>query len=373
MSEKDLRISRFLAVRGLEADKACPQALRVETALVVAGGKMVPVQLALSVVHEIEKAHVCIVVSDLTDQKRIETLLRSSRDELELKVRQRTAELETSKEELEARNEELQTIQDQLQVRNEELQTTGEELQAQNEELRVTKDELEESAQALEEANKELEAFSYSVSHDLRAPLRHISGFAKIVSEDYADRLDTTGKDYLGRIMAGSEKMLCLISDLLQFSRLARLEIKRGMVDMSKLASDIIQQLSAADPGRKIEFDLKGGLIGFVDANLIEIALANLLGNAWKFTSKTENCRIEFGGLKQNDRAVYYVKDNGAGFNPEYKNKLFHPFQRLHSDNEFEGMGIGLAMVERIIRRHGGKVWAESETGKGATFFFTLN
>jgi light-regulated signal transduction histidine kinase (bacteriophytochrome) len=142
---------------------------------------------------------------------------------------------------------------------------------------------------------------------------------------------------------------------------------------MSKLASDIIQHLSQADPGRKIKFELKGGLTGSADHQLIEIVISNLLGNAWKFTSKTENARIEFGVLKQDDKDVYYVKDNGAGFDPAHKGKLFHPFHRLHSENEFEGTGIGLAIVERIIRRHGGEVWAESEKGKGATFFFTLN
>jgi len=359
-AEEHVNISRLITgICETKTDEACNQNLRVESVLRATGGYRVPVQLALSAVHEIDEAHVCVVITDLTDQKRAEDILRKSHDELEIKVKQRTAQLEKSKEDLQAQNEELQTIQ--------------EELQSQNEELRAARDELEESANKLTDANTELEAFTYSVSHDLRAPLRHMSGFARIVLEDYADRLDATGKNHLARIVGGSERMLRLIGDLLHFSQLTRLHIKRSLVDMSKLASDIIQHLSQADPDRKVEFELKGGLTGSADHQLIEVVLSNLLGNAWKFTSKTENAHIEFGVLKQNDKDVYYVRDNGAGFDPAHKGKLFHPFHRLHSENEFEGTGIGLAIVERIIRRHGGEVWAESESGKGATFFFTLN
>ncbi|MBI5100699.1 MAG: PAS domain S-box protein [Nitrospirae bacterium] len=345
-SEESPKISHFISsICETKTGDACQQALRVESVLLAPRGGRVPVQLALSAVHEVEKGHICVVITDLTDQKRAEEILRRSQDELEFKVRQRTAELEV----------------------------TQEELLAQNEELRVTRDQLENSNDSLTDVNKELEAFTYSVSHDLRAPVRHVSGFAKIVLEDYADKLDTTGKNYLARILRGSEKMLRLIDDLLHFSQLSSLDIKRDMVDLSKLASDVIRQLSETEPDRKVEFELKGGLTVSADYQLMEIVISNLIGNAWKFTSKTENARIEFGVLNQNNRAVYYVRDNGAGFNPKYKEKLFQPFQRLHSENEFTGTGIGLAIVERIIRRHGGKVWAEGGTGKGATFFFTLN
>jgi PAS domain S-box-containing protein len=358
--EERSKFSHFIKnICETEPSKNCQTDLRIETVMLASGGKRVPIQLSLSEVHEIGRAHVCVVINDLTDQKRVEEILRRSNDELELKVKQRTAELELSREELKAHNEELQTTQEELQCQNEELRTTQEELQS--------------ASIALTDANKELEAFTYSASHDLRAPLRRMAGFAKIVLEDYADKLDTTGNDHLTRILGGSEKMLQLIDDLLHFSQLSRQEIKRGLIDMSKLASNIIMQLGEADPNRKVEFELKGDLTCYADHRLIEIVLSNLLGNAWKFTSKTENARIEFGVFNLNNVLTFFVRDNGVGFNPAYEEKLFHPFQRFHSDNEFEGTGIGLAIVERIIRLHGGKVWAEGETGKGATFFFTLN
>lgn len=358
--EERSKFSHFIKnICETEPQKNCQTDLRIETVMLASGGKRVPIQLSLSEVHEIGRAHVCVVINDLADQKRVEEVLRRSHDELELKVKQRTAELELSREELKAHNEELQITQEELQCQNEELRTTQEELQS--------------ASIALTDANKELEAFTYSASHDLRAPLRRMVGFAKIVLEEYTDKLDTPGKEHLVRIVGGSEKMLQLIDDLLHFSQLSRQEIKRGLIDMSKLASNIIKQLGEADPNRKVEFELKGDLTCYADHRLIEIVLSNLLGNAWKFTSKTENARIEFGVFNLNNVLTFFVRDNGAGFNPAYKEKLFHPFQRLHSDNEFGGSGIGLAIVERIIRRHGGKVWAEGETGKGATFFFVLS
>lgn len=224
----------------------------------------------------------------------------------------------------------------------------------------------------LEMVNKELESFIYSISHDLRAPIRTISGFARIIVEDYAGRLDEQGKDYLSRILRGAEKMTRLIDDLLQLSKISRHAVGRTEVGMSKIASSIVAELRESDPGRSVEVDIAEGLTAFADPRLIGIVLSNLLGNAWKFTSKTENARIEFGPLEQDGKIVFFVKDNGAGFNPEYTEKMFWPFHRLHSDKEFEGTGIGLTIVERIIHRHGGKVWAEGEKGKGATIYFTL-
>jgi light-regulated signal transduction histidine kinase (bacteriophytochrome) len=228
-------------------------------------------------------------------------------------------------------------------------------------------------SEELETANKELAAFVYSVSHDLRAPLRTISGFIKILEEDYAGKLDDTGRDYLKRVYNGSEKMSSLIADLLYLSRISRLEINRMEFNISKKASSAVESLREASPGRSVEVVVQEGLIASADMGLTDVVLSNLLGNAWKFTSKTKNARIEFGAFDEDGRTVYFVMDNGAGFNPEFKDKLFWPFQRLHTDLEFEGSGIGLTNVERIIRRHGGKVWAEGEVGKGATFYFTLN
>ena len=258
-------------------------------------------------------------------------------------------------------------------------------------EIKRLNDDLKRKVLELAEVNKELEAFISSVSHDLRAPLRHMSLFAKNVVADYADRLDEQGKNYLIRVHYGAEKMNQLVEDLLNLSKISRRKLNHIEVDMSKIALDIISELREAAPARGVEVDIKEGLIAYADRGLIEIVLSNLFENAWKFTSITETARIEFGafegtvpdlgtkrgggveaGLPLTRQTVYYVKDNGAGFNPEYMEKMFLPFQRLHMDSEFEGTGIGLAIVERIIRRHGGRIWAEGAAGKGATIFFTL-
>jgi two-component system CheB/CheR fusion protein len=224
----------------------------------------------------------------------------------------------------------------------------------------------------LEAVNRELESFIYSISHDLRAPLRTMSGFSRIVVEDYAERLDEQGKDFLHRIMRASEKMTGLIDDLLHLSKISRQEMGRSKVDMSKIASSVVAELHEREPGRPVEADIRKDLVAFADPRVMEIVLSNLLGNAWKFTSKTEHPRIEFGTMEQNKKSIFFVRDNGAGFSPECAGKMFLPFHRLHSDDEFEGTGIGLTIVERIIHRHGGRVWADGEVGKGATVYFTL-
>ena len=224
----------------------------------------------------------------------------------------------------------------------------------------------------LDFANKELESFVYSVSHDLRAPLRHISGFTDLVMRGTADKLDEKGKRYLSRIHDGAEKMSRLIDDLLNLSRIAKQEIQRTELNMSEIATSIVAELREADPASRVEVDIKGSLTAFADRGLIEIALSNLLGNAWKFSAKTEHARIEFGTMEQEGTIIYYVRDNGAGFDQQYAGKMFWPFHRLHSEAAFEGTGIGLAIVDRIIRLHGGKVWAEGTEGKGATIYFSL-
>ncbi len=230
---------------------------------------------------------------------------------------------------------------------------------------------VERTAQ-LEAANKELEAFSYSVSHDLRAPLRSIDGFSLALLEDYADRLDEDGKDSLQRVRAASQRMAELIDDLLELSRVTRTEMRREAVDLSALVRAITAELQRTAPERQAEFIIAEGLKATADTRLLRIALENLLGNAWKFTGKTEQARIEFGQRRQEGRPVFYVRDNGAGFDMAYANKLFGAFQRLHGATEFPGTGIGLATVYRIIRRHGGQVWAEGSLGEGAAFYFTL-
>jgi len=224
----------------------------------------------------------------------------------------------------------------------------------------------------LETANRELEAFSYSVSHDLRAPLRSIDGFSQAVLEDYADRLDAVGQDYLRRVRAATQRMGRLIDDLLKLARVARSEFRRERVDLSAMARAIARDLQKAEPERDVEFVMADGVYAEGDSHLLRLALQNLLHNAWKFTAKKPRATIEFGVLDRGGPPVYFVRDDGAGFDMAYAGKLFGAFQRLHSTSEFEGTGIGLATVQRIIQRHGGRIWAEGAAGRGATFYFTL-
>ena len=229
----------------------------------------------------------------------------------------------------------------------------------------------------LETTNKELSAFSYSVSHDLRAPLRSIDGFSQVLLEDYAEQLDEAGQRYLHRIRAASQRMGQLIDALLNLSRLSRGDLSLGQVNLSSIAQAVAAELSQTEPDRQADFIIAPDLTARADVRLVQAVLENLLGNAWKFTSKCLRARIEFGALPKvttdpNDEQVYFVRDNGAGFDMAYVDKLFGAFQRLHSAEEFPGNGIGLATVQRIIYRHGGRVWAEGALGQGATFYFTL-
>ena len=227
-------------------------------------------------------------------------------------------------------------------------------------------------ADELATLNQELESFSYSVSHDLRAPLRSIDGFSLALMEDYAEKLDDNGKDYLQRVRASAQRMAKLIDDLLELSRMTRSQIKRRTVPLSKYATEIVKNLQENEPQRKVKIDIQPGLKADVDDGLIRIVLQNLLGNAWKYSSTKPNAHIEFGQITQNSESVFFVRDDGVGFDMQYADKLFGAFQRLHKANEFEGTGIGLATVQRIIHRHGGIIWAQSEPDKGATFYFTL-
>jgi PAS domain S-box-containing protein len=225
---------------------------------------------------------------------------------------------------------------------------------------------------ALEEANKELESFSYSVSHDLRTPLRSIDGFSHALLEDYAEQLDDAGKNYLQRVRSSAQRMGRLIDDMLSLSRVMRYELNRKDINLSAMAQSATSKLQDYEPQREVDVDIAAGIHGWGDAHLIDIALDNLLGNAWKYTGKTDKAHIEFGLTKKNGKMIYLVRDNGVGFDMKYVDKLFGSFQRLHKTDDFEGTGIGLATVERIIRRHDGEIWAEAEVGHGATFYFTL-
>jgi two-component system sensor histidine kinase EvgS len=225
---------------------------------------------------------------------------------------------------------------------------------------------------ALEEANKELESFSYSVSHDLRTPLRSIDGFSHALLEDYAEQLDDAGTNYLQRVRSSAQRMGRLIDDMLSLSRVMRYELNRKDINLSAMAQSATSKLQDYEPQREVDVDIAAGIHGWGDAHLIDIALDNLLGNAWKYTGKTDKAHIEFGLTKKNGKMIYLVRDNGVGFDMKYVDKLFGSFQRLHKTDDFEGTGIGLATVERIIRRHDGEIWAEAEVGHGATFYFTL-
>lgn len=230
---------------------------------------------------------------------------------------------------------------------------------------------IERTAQ-LEAANRELESFAYSVSHDLRAPLRSIDGFSQALIEDYRDALDQTGAGYLQRVRNASQRMAQLIDDLLELSRITRREMRRESTDLSMLAQEIVADLRKEQPEREVEVSIAPGIRLQADANLLRIALDNLIRNAWKFTAKQPRARIEVGVEKQGGGPVYFVRDNGAGFDMSYAGRLFGAFQRLHSEAEFPGTGIGLATVQRVVRRHGGSIWVEAAPGKGATFFFTI-
>ena len=227
---------------------------------------------------------------------------------------------------------------------------------------------------ATEAANKELEAFSYSVSHDLRAPLRAIDGFSQALLEDCAAQLPEQGRQYLDRVRAAAQRMAELIDDLLELSRVSRAEVRRDRVELSEMFEAIVAQLRERDPERSVDVRVQREVIARVDRRLFRIVLENLVGNAWKFTAKTAAAEIEFGARAEHDGGgpVYFVRDNGAGFDMAYANRLFGAFQRLHSDKEFAGTGIGLATVQRIIVRHGGTIWVDAAVDRGATFQFTV-
>jgi light-regulated signal transduction histidine kinase (bacteriophytochrome) len=239
-------------------------------------------------------------------------------------------------------------------------------------ERKIAEDELKKRTVELEASNKELEAFSYSVSHDLRAPLRSITGFSNVLLEDYIDKLDAEGKSYLKKISDSGELMGQLIDDLLKLSRVTRTDLTMEKLDLSVMAQKIVTDLAKDEPKRDVKVTIAPNMSANGDKNLLGLVLQNLLGNAWKYTSKTAEPRIEIGIVEQTGKQAYFVRDNGVGFDMTYANKLFQPFQRLHKATEFAGTGIGLATVQRIIRRHGGEVWAEAKVGEGATFYFTL-
>jgi PAS domain S-box-containing protein len=279
-------------------------------------GSIFPIDLSVSEVHLKDQKIFTGIIRDITEQKKTQDALHQLTKELEQRVHERTAQLET--------------------------------------------------------ANKELEAFSYSVSHDLRAPLRGIDGFSEVLLQEYSEILDDRGRHYLDRIRQGSQQMGQLIDDMLQLSRITREEMHVQSIDLSAIARQIVQDLKEQNPERLVECLIADPVSARGDSLLLHTVLQNLLDNAWKYTSKKSSARIEFGLSKQDGQSTYFVRDNGAGFDMKYVGKLFGAFQRLHAASDFAGTGVGLATVARIIHRHGGKVWAEGVLGEGATFYFTL-
>jgi len=317
----DLVPSAHRPAFGRLLDVGAGDSARGEVELSGPGGTTVPALLAVSGFDLDGMLVRCLVLTDLTAQRRAEAEVRTLNAELEVRVALRTAELER--------------------------------------------------------VNKNLEAFTYSVSHDLRTPLRALSGFSEALVEDYGDRLDETGRGYAGSIMAASERMAALIDDLLVLSRVSRAGVNLEPVDLSAEAAAIADELESRDPGRVVRFVIEDGIRVIAGRSLIRTVLRNLLENAWKFTARRDGAVIEFAtaataATAEDGMVCCCVRDNGAGFDPAYAAKLFQPFERLHDAAEFPGTGIGLASVARIIERHGGRTWAEGAVGQGATFYFTL-
>lgn len=301
-------------------------------------GTFMPVEYTSSpLIIDGEPAGAVLSFRDITERRRAEEEQRHL-DELERRARR----------EVEAKNVEIEKLNAELETR------------------------VQQRTAELEVANRELEAFSYSVSHDLRAPLRSLDGFSHILLDEYHDRLDAEGRDFLTRLRNASQHMGQLIDALLQLSRVSRSDITSRHVDLSEIAQRIAADLQSHSPGRKCIFEIAPDVRVIGDPRLLHAAMQNLLGNAWKFTARRKEAHIEFGVSEQSGARTFFVRDNGAGFDMNYSNKLFGAFQRLHTASEFEGSGIGLATVQRIIRRHGGKVWAEGRPDHGATFYFTL-
>lgn len=272
------------------------------------------------------------------------------------------AKIPASSDELSFLVQSFNEMLEQIQARDRALEASRAELEQR----------VEERTSELSMTNKELEAFSYSVAHDLRGPLQHINNIGFLLQHSASENLNDQGRMLIDRLLEGSKRMSGLIDDLLNLSRASSHPLHRRLIDLSEIAEAIAARLLSEKGIRLVNFNISLGAKIFADEGLMQVVLENLIGNAWKYTSKQDSTVIEFGSVEENGETVYFVRDNGAGFNPRYADRLFRPFQRLHSQSEFAGTGVGLATAYRIITRHGGKIWASGDIGKGATFYFTL-
>jgi signal transduction histidine kinase len=301
--------------------------------------------------YSTEHGHFAALFTDVTAQREAELELKRLYAEQESMVVQRTAQYVEANAALKLEIAQRQEAEEEVSWLNNDLLRQKTELEA---------------------VNRELEAFSFSVSHDLRAPLRNIGGFTRMLQQEYSHRLDSTGQEYLARIDKSCNTLARLINELLELARISRSEMRLKKLDLSRMAREVAAELELSDPAREVEFCIADGLKAVGDETLVRLVLTNLLGNAFKYTGKTEGARIEFSAREQDGVQVFQVRDNGAGFDMKYADKLFAAFQRLHKSEDFEGTGVGLAIVQRIIHRHGGLIRAEAQPGKGAAFYFTL-
>ncbi len=300
---------------------------------------------------EILRAKVCVFIDLCQKSRQIKRL----NEDLERRVAERTQELQAANDELEREVAERKRAEEEVRRLNSRLEQR-----------------VRERTAELEAANSDLRAFSYSVSHDLRAPLRRIEEFCRLLGEDYGQGIPEDGRIYLDRIQTSARHMSGLVDDMLKLSQVASTEFRRERVDLSRMASEILADLQRTQPDRSVASEIEENLVVNADPGLLRLALQNLLTNAWKFTGRESRPSIAFGTRGENGEQVYFVRDNGAGFDMAFADRLFEPFQRLHGASEFPGTGVGLAIVHRVVRRHGGRIWAEGEPGTGATFFFTL-
>lgn len=342
---------------GFEAQHVLEKSLRMAEYLIAAAVVVMVLGVTLygrRIAREFE--------TSIGERERFTRELQAARTELEQRVQERTGDLRRSNAQL------TQEIQERRQA-EEHLRASEEEVRRLNEDLEIR---VRQRTAALAAANKELEAFAYSVSHDLRAPLRGIDGWSQALLEDYGEQLDGTAKSYLDRVRAESQRMAQLIDDLLRLSRVSRIEMQRREVNLSVIASDVVEKLRLSEPQRRVEVTIAPQLTAHGDRTLLQQVVQNLLENAWKFTAKKDHGLIEFGAKDENGVRVFHVRDNGVGFDMAHAGRLFGAFQRLHKASDYVGSGVGLATVQRAIRRHGGQVWVESEEGKGTTFYFTV-